>query len=134
MLAIGQSQISLFRLTGISYATFVTRSALQMQRKQCVQLAGISFAEYAVTRRKKSNWVDRFDTPETALSRVLAHAFGIDTADERLREPVDTILGMVEADATEVHVAGYIRDLFAHSTYSLLQCRLFGCLVSRCGT
>lgn len=62
---------------------------------------------------KASNWVDRGEPPNRTLRRVLAHFF------ERL-EPEDapwleehalTVLGMVAADATEVHVAGYLRSV-----------------------
>ncbi len=66
-----------------------------------------------MSRKKASNWVDRFEPLEPILSRVLAHAFRMDAADARLVEPVLTVRGLVEADATEVHVAGYVRSLFA---------------------
>lgn len=58
------------------------------------------------------NWVDRFEPLELILSRILAHAFGVDFTDPRLDEPALTIRGLVEADATEVHVTKYVRDLF----------------------
>jgi hypothetical protein len=66
-----------------------------------------------MSRKKASNWVDRFEPLEPVLSRVLGHAFGVDAADARLVEHVLTVRGLVEADASEVRVAGYVRGLFA---------------------
>ena len=66
-----------------------------------------------MSRKKASNWVDRFEPLEPILSRVLGHAFGVDAADPRLVEHALTIRGLVESDATEVHVASYVRGLFA---------------------
>lgn len=63
--------------------------------------------------RKASNWVDRGDPPNPTLRRVLAHFFErFDPADEPwLEEHALIVLGMVAADATEVHVAGYLRSV-----------------------
>lgn len=65
-----------------------------------------------MTRQKIGNWVDRFEPLEPILGRLLAHAFGVAATDPRLVEPALTIRGLVEADATEVHVAAYVRSLF----------------------
>ena len=66
-----------------------------------------------IISRKASNWVDRGESPIPRLCRVLAHFFEkFDAADEPwLREQAGIIVGMVAADATEVHVAGYIKSL-----------------------
>jgi len=66
-----------------------------------------------IISRKASNWVDRGESPIPRLYRVLAHFFEkLDEADEPwLREHAQIILGMVAADATEVHVAGYLKSL-----------------------
>ncbi len=66
---------------------------------------------------KAGNWVDRGEPPEPTLRRILAFYFGRhDAADEPwLAEHATAIRGLVEADATEVHVAAYlyraVRDL-----------------------
>jgi hypothetical protein len=62
--------------------------------------------------RKASNWVDRGDALEESLARVLGHALGVDADDVRLAEHVLAIRGLVESDATEVHVTRYVRPLF----------------------
>lgn len=62
--------------------------------------------------RKASNWVDRGDALEQTLGRVLGHALGFEADDPRLQEHVLAIRGLVEADATEVHVTRYVRPLF----------------------
>lgn len=62
--------------------------------------------------RKASNWVDRGDAIEPTLGRVLGHALGLQADDPRLTEHLLAIRGLVEADATEVHVTRYVRPLF----------------------
>ncbi|MCC6245520.1 MAG: hypothetical protein IT353_21980 [Gemmatimonadaceae bacterium] len=61
----------------------------------------------------KGNWVDRGDTVEYTLSRVLGHVMVRPSDDPALVEHVQAIRGMVEADSTEVHVAGYLRSVEA---------------------
>jgi hypothetical protein len=60
-----------------------------------------------------SNWVDRGQAPEPELTRVLASYVGQDpnAPDPKLRTYVDAIRGMVEADSTEVHLAGYLKEV-----------------------
>jgi hypothetical protein len=60
-----------------------------------------------------SNWVDRGQAPEPELTRVLASYLGQDPVapDVQLREHVTAIRGMVEADSTEVHLAGYLKQV-----------------------
>ncbi|MEP6765951.1 MAG: hypothetical protein ABJB66_16685 [Gemmatimonadaceae bacterium] len=58
------------------------------------------------------NWVDRLDFVEPIVGRVLGHTLGMDAADERLIEHILAIRGLVEADASEVHVACYVRPLY----------------------
>lgn len=70
--------------------------------------------------KKAANWVDRGESPIPTMRRVLAHFFGrFDPADEPwLDEHAATIAGMVEADATEVHVAAYLRAIFHETVVS----------------
>lgn len=64
-----------------------------------------------LTDPKASNWVDRGQTPEPEMSRVLAYYLGRPLTDVSLREHVTAIRGMAEADATEHNVAGYLHSL-----------------------
>ena len=63
-----------------------------------------------ITSRKASNWVDRGEPPGPTLRRILAALFrrDVDTDARWLGEHAEVVLGMVAADATEVHVAGYL--------------------------
>jgi hypothetical protein len=63
--------------------------------------------------KKASNWVDRGEPANPTLRRALAHFFErFDPADEAwLDEQATIVLGMVAADATEVHVAGYLKSV-----------------------
>ena len=63
-----------------------------------------------LTSRKAGNWVDRGEAPEPTLRRILAFYFGRhDPADGPwLGDHAAAIRGMVEADATEVHIASYL--------------------------
>jgi hypothetical protein len=66
-----------------------------------------------IISKKASNWVDRGEPANPTLRRVLAHFFErLDPADQPwLEEHVLIVLGMVAADATEVHIAGYLRSV-----------------------
>jgi len=66
-----------------------------------------------LTSSRASNWVDRGEPPNPTLRRILAHFFERrDPADEAwLEEHAVIILGMVAADATEIHIAGYLRSV-----------------------
>lgn len=66
-----------------------------------------------IISKHASNWVDRGEPPHATLRRVLAHFFERPTPDDQpwLNEQAEIILGMVAADATEVHIAGYLRSL-----------------------
>src|SRR5436190_19934422 len=63
--------------------------------------------------KKASNWVDRGEPPHPVVRRVLAHFF--ERLDPKYQPWLDEhaliILGMVAADATEVHIAGYLRSV-----------------------
>ncbi len=59
----------------------------------------------------RGNWVDRGDSIESAHSRELGYAIERSTNDPELRAHALIIRGMVEADSTEVHVAGYLRTV-----------------------
>lgn len=66
-----------------------------------------------LTDPKAGNWVDRGEPPDEALGRVLAYYLnaGPDAREDQLRVHVNAIRGMVDADSTEVHLAGYLKDL-----------------------
>jgi hypothetical protein len=66
-----------------------------------------------IISRKAGNWVDRGEPPNPTLRRVLAHFFErLDPADEPwLEEQAVIVLGMVAADSTEIHIAGYLRSV-----------------------
>lgn len=63
--------------------------------------------------KNASNWVDRGEPPHATLRRVLAHFFERKAPEDAswLDEHANTILGMVAADATEIHIAGYLRSV-----------------------
>ena len=65
--------------------------------------------------RKASNWVDRGEPLENTLGRVIAHSLGRPDSDPLVVEESLTIRGLVEADATEVHVARHLRNVFARA-------------------
>ncbi len=62
---------------------------------------------------KASNWVDRGESPHRTIERVLARFLDRNPASDPawFRQQSGTIVGMVAADATEVHVAGFLRTL-----------------------
>ncbi len=66
-----------------------------------------------IISKTASNWVDSGEPPNPTLRRVLAHFFErLDPADEPwLEEHALIVFGMVAADATEIHVAGYLRSV-----------------------
>jgi hypothetical protein len=66
-----------------------------------------------IIAKNASNWVDRGEPALPTLRRVLAHFFERFAAEDQpwLDEHANTILGMVAADATEVHIAGYLRSI-----------------------
>jgi hypothetical protein len=66
-----------------------------------------------LTSKKAHNWVDRGDAADPTIQRLMAHLYGLQLEEnrERLELPASTIIGMVAADATEVHLVGYLRSL-----------------------
>jgi hypothetical protein len=66
-----------------------------------------------IISKKASNWVDRGEEPRNTLRRVLSHLFGRfdEAAVPWLDDLALTVVGMVAADATEVHIAGYLRSV-----------------------
>lgn len=67
----------------------------------------------SMTSRHASNWVDRGERPAPKVQRTLAFFFDRhDVADQAwLSDAAQTIVGMVEADASEVLIAGYLKHL-----------------------
>lgn len=68
-----------------------------------------------IISRKASNWVDRGEAPHATIERVLGRLLdrAPQTAPAWFRAQSQSIVGMVAADATEVHVAGFLRTLLA---------------------
>jgi hypothetical protein len=66
-----------------------------------------------LTSKKAHNWVDRGDAADPTIQRLLAHLYGLRLEEERqqLELPATTIIAMVAADATEVHLVGYLRHV-----------------------
>jgi hypothetical protein len=60
-----------------------------------------------------STWVDRGDPPEPSLARVLAFYLHRDLRAEAttLHEWATEVLGMVDANATDVNLGGYLAAL-----------------------
>lgn len=66
----------------------------------------------ALISESASNWVDRGEPAGPILERILAHF--VDHAPSEstsLTEHANIVIGMVDADSTEVHLAGYLRGL-----------------------
>jgi len=74
-----------------------------------------------IISKKASNWVDRGEPANATLRRVLAHFFQRRATSDQpwLEQHANTILGMVAADATEIHIAGYLRSVAAEETISI---------------
>ena len=70
-------------------------------------------AKPTIISRKASNWVDRGESPVPVLVRVLAHFFERFAEEDQpwLRQHAEVIVGMVAADSTEVHIAGYLNSV-----------------------
>lgn len=70
----------------------------------------------SLTSTKASNWVDRGEPSTPVLKRTLAFFYDRhDSADaEWLAEAALTLVGMVEADASEIQIAGYLKHV-AHT-------------------
>jgi len=66
-----------------------------------------------MSRKTAGNWVDRGESPNPTLRRVLAHFFErFDPADEPwLEEHALNLIGMVGADASEIQIAAYLRGV-----------------------
>jgi hypothetical protein len=73
-----------------------------------------------IISKKASNWVDRGEPPHATIERVLARFLDQNPTGDAtwFRQQSDTIVGMVAADATEVHVAGFLRTLLTATSPS----------------
>ena len=69
--------------------------------------------ERSLTTKRAHNWVDRGDAADPTIQRLLAHLYGLELDHHRgeLELPASTLIGMVAADATEVHLVGYLRSV-----------------------
>lgn len=69
-----------------------------------------------IISKHASNWVDRGEPPRATIERILGKFLDRNPAAELewFREQADIITGMVAADATEVHLVGYLRTLVAY--------------------
>ena len=93
-------------------------SRLRSRRSQSFDcFPGDAPVKPTIISRKASNWVDRGEPPIPTLRRVLAFFFErhAPTDEPWLDEHATVILGMVAADATEVHIAGYLRSIVRES-------------------
>jgi hypothetical protein len=72
-----------------------------------------------IISRNASNWVDRGESPNATIRRVLAHYFERLDSDSVpwLDEHSAIIIGMVQADATEVHIVGYLKSIARESGF-----------------
>lgn len=72
-----------------------------------------------IISKKASNWVDRGEPAIPRLRGVLAFYFDRHAPSDEawLDEHANIILGMVEADANEVQLAGYLRSLARGAGY-----------------
>jgi hypothetical protein len=73
-----------------------------------------------IISRKAGNWVDRGEPPGPTLRRFLAVLFerDVDADAEWLERQAQTVLAMIAADATEVHVAGFLRSVARQLGYA----------------
>lgn len=73
-----------------------------------------------MTSRKAGNWVDRGEQPGPTLERILGHHFARTAPGDRpwLAGHAAAVLGMVDADASEVQVAGYLRSIARELGYA----------------
>lgn len=70
-----------------------------------------------IISKKASNWVDRGEPPTLTVERVLSRFLDLNPADRHdwFREQANIITAMVDADATEVHLAGFLQSLLEES-------------------
>ena len=68
---------------------------------------------------KASNWVDRGEPPDATIARVLGRFFDRNPNEHAswIAEHSTILVGMVAADATEVHLARYLRALAREITF-----------------
>ena len=66
-----------------------------------------------IIAKNAGNWVDRGEPANRKLRQVLAHFYNRHAPedDSWLDEHANIIAGMVAADATEVHIAAYLRSV-----------------------
>src|SRR5262245_42825673 len=69
-----------------------------------------------IISKQASNWVDRGESSRGMIERILGRFLDRNPATEVewFREQADIITGMVAADATEVHLVGYLRTLLVY--------------------
>lgn len=63
------------------------------------------------SHKAKSNWVDRGESPAPTIFRVLQFFFDRHGEEDEvwLQETAENVVGMVEANGTEVRIAGYLK-------------------------
>ena len=73
---------------------------------------------HTLISKKASNWVDRGEPPHPTIERVLGRFLDRNpTSDPRwFRGQSELIVGMVAADASEVHVAGFLASLLTSTS------------------
>jgi beta-phosphoglucomutase-like phosphatase (HAD superfamily) len=92
---------------------YLTRSQLHSGAKLKHASSQVAVVPPTLISKKASNWVDRGEQPYPTIERVLSRFVGQSPAERPtwFREQSETIVGMVAADASEVHVAGFLRTL-----------------------
>src|SRR5262245_53378574 len=68
---------------------------------------------YSLTSSKAGNWVDRGESPLPVMVRMLAFFFERHDAVDHawLQRAAEDVYGMVDADATDIQVAGYLKSV-----------------------
>jgi hypothetical protein len=69
-----------------------------------------------IISKKASNWVDRGEAPHATIERILGRLLQQNPAHNHVwfREQAEIVVGMVAADASEVHLVGYLRTLLPY--------------------
>ena len=68
---------------------------------------------HSLTSRKAGNWVDRGASPLPVMQRMLEFFFERHGPEDQewQRRAAEDVYGMVAADATDIHVAGYLKSV-----------------------
>lgn len=91
------------------------RADASVAAKDRIDVANLRSVPIAHTliNKKAGNWVDRGEPPHRTIERVIGRLLdrNPDDAPAWFREQANVVVGMVDADASEVHVAAFLRTL-----------------------